>query len=83
MRVKAGTADVNVEKSPGNSLVAKSADYVEHERKHDAQQNRCCKREVKSRVLASIDDVSRQAADRQVRAAEKNENQARYHQDQP
>src|SRR5215831_3455981 len=54
-------------------LAAPFPDHVQNEREQHAQQDGGCKREVEGGVLASINDVPGEAAQRQVQAADKKE----------
>lgn len=56
--------------------MTESVDYVKHYRQNYAQENGSREREIKRRVLATIDDVAGQATDRKVRPAEHDERHA-------
>ena len=57
-------------------LMTESADYVKHYRQNYAQENGSREREIKRRVLATIDDVAGQAADRETGSSKQDEGQA-------
>jgi len=61
-------------------LASPSADYVQKDRQDNAQQQRRGEREVESGVLAAVEDVSGQASERQVGAADQRKEEAGDHQ---
>lgn len=60
--------------------MAEPADYVQHEREDHTQQDRGREWEIECRVLAAIENVTRQAADGQMSAAEQDQREAGDHQ---
>jgi len=54
-------------------LVPESAEYVEHHRQHHTQQDRRSQRKVESSVLAAVDDVAGESAERQMSPTQQHE----------
>ena len=63
------------------ALVTPFSENIEEQREHHAEQDRGREWEVKRCVLATVDDVPGEAAEWDVRAAEKNQEHARNEQD--
>src|ERR1700741_4747166 len=57
-------------------LTVHTAKEIEHQREHQAEQDRSRQRKVKGKVAATIDDVAGQAADRKVGSPQQHQQQA-------
>jgi len=61
--------------------MSEPADQVQHERKHDAEQDRSCNWKIESRVFAAIDNVAGKSPKRRVGSPQQDERNSRDNDD--